>query len=581
MSDVLSLASYRITPYFPPTFVTALAILILGFIVLFSREGPRLSRAFALLSFSLAVWLSGFSLMYASRSAPVALFWARTSYIGIPFIPAAAYMFAVEVLGIRERRSLVLQGTVLTSIVFAALIVPSDLLFRELSHFAWGFYPRYRLFGALFLAFFVGVLGLSLWELAIHGRRLTVTHQRRRVQAFTLAFAFGYVALFDFLPAFGIELYPFGYLAILAFLALSVRAIRRYRLIDITPSFAADKIIDTMADPLIVLDRDQRIRVINGAGLEVFGYRRGDIIQQPIELLTRNRSESRDLLLAALEQRITRDAEMIFIDKDGQPVDVSVSVSHLTDRHGEPAGSVVIARDVRERKRVEGELTMVRHKLALGREQERLRLAQELHDGPLQDLHGLDFQIGELAQDPSVDGARPRLRSVRASLQQVARALRSITGELRPPALAPFGLESAIRSHAAKIGSQHTHLDLILNLDPDHQALPQPMRIALFRIFQQALSNAVQHAQAERIQIWLSLAEGEVRLEIEDNGRGFTPPTRWLELVERGHLGLVGAIERAESIDGRLDVISSPGHGTVIRATAPLPTMEASQKEPV
>lgn len=128
-----------------------------------------------------------------------------------------------------------------------------------------------------------------------------------------------------------------------------------------------------------------------------------------------------------------------------------------------------------------------------------------------------------------------------------------------------FGLEKAILSHVEQFRTEHPEIKIRLNLEPDGQRLPERVRLALFRIYQQAIANIIRHAQASKVQIRFNLDEHSARLEIEDNGRGFDVPERLVGLVRKGHLGLVGAAERAEAIGGKLTISSQPGKGTTIQ----------------
>jgi signal transduction histidine kinase len=144
-----------------------------------------------------------------------------------------------------------------------------------------------------------------------------------------------------------------------------------------------------------------------------------------------------------------------------------------------------------------------------------------------------------------------------------------MAAESRPPTLAPFGLEKAIKSHIDRLQPAHPELRVKLELMPDGQILPEQTRLALFRIYQAALSNVLRHATAHQVVIRLSLDEEQVVLEVQDDGQGFELPERWIEIARQGHLGLIGMVERAESIGGQLNVVSAPGQGTVIQAVIP------------
>ncbi|MEA4908010.1 MAG: response regulator [Chloroflexi bacterium] len=225
--------------------------------------------------------------------------------------------------------------------------------------------------------------------------------------------------------------------------------------------------------------------------------------------------------------------------------------------------------EITERKRVEAELAEVQRRLIDNVEIERLQIAQDLHDGPMQDLYALTYQADALFEALPEGKRNENLRSFQNQIQQVIHNLRAIAGELRPPALVPFGLEKAVRSHAERFQKGHNKIDVYLNLMPDGQMLNEQVRLALFRIYQVAMVNVVRHSEATRVEINLRLDEHEVVLEIIDNGCGFQVPTRWIDLVRQGHLGLTGATERAEAIGGTLEVRSTPGTGTLIRVKAP------------
>jgi signal transduction histidine kinase len=211
----------------------------------------------------------------------------------------------------------------------------------------------------------------------------------------------------------------------------------------------------------------------------------------------------------------------------------------------------------------------IKNRLVESRERERLRLAQELHDIPIQDLYGLMYQLDDLRDIvKDADGSKT-LDQFNDTLHRVVNNLRAICGELRPPSLSPFGLEVAIRDHVAKMRSQNPDLSIHLDLMRDHQILSDSLRLCLFRIYQQSINNVVRHAQATEIYIRFRWDEEIIILEVEDNGDGFEMPSNWLELVRQEHFGLVGLAERVESVSGKLEIISSIGHGTMVRAIVP------------
>jgi signal transduction histidine kinase len=234
----------------------------------------------------------------------------------------------------------------------------------------------------------------------------------------------------------------------------------------------------------------------------------------------------------------------------------------------EPAFIVGIVENITEQKRLELEMAELNSRLQSSMELERLRLAQELHDSPMQSLYSAIYRIEELRNtvDPELKEA---LMDVKQHIQNVLQDLRATAKELRPPTIFNFGLENAIRSHANDVLEKHPNLAIHLSLAHDRQILPEKVRLALFRIFQQSIANVIRHAKATEVHVRFSFDAEEAHLEITDNGRGFNVPTNWIDFVRQGHYGLAGAAERANALGGFFKVKSTPGNSTTIRVTIP------------
>jgi PAS domain S-box-containing protein len=233
-----------------------------------------------------------------------------------------------------------------------------------------------------------------------------------------------------------------------------------------------------------------------------------------------------------------------------------------------PALVVGIVENITEQKRIELEMAELNNRLQASMELERLRLAQELHDSPMQSLYSAIYRIEEL-RGKADDKLKEALGDVKQHIQNVLQDLRSTAKELRPPTIFNFGLENAIRSHANDIVEKHPSLNIHLSLAHDRQILPEKVRLALFRIFQQSLANVIRHARATEVHVRFSFDAEEANLEIRDNGRGFDVPSNWIDFVRQGHYGLAGAAERANALGGTFRVQSQPGHSTMIRVTIP------------
>jgi PAS domain S-box-containing protein len=233
-----------------------------------------------------------------------------------------------------------------------------------------------------------------------------------------------------------------------------------------------------------------------------------------------------------------------------------------------PAFIVGIVENITEQKRIELEMAELNSRLQTSMELERLRLAQELHDNPMQSLYSAIYRIEELrgAADPKLKEA---LGDVKQHIQNVLQDLRATAKELRPPTIFNFGLENAIRSHANDIVEKHPNLNIHLSLAHDRQILPEKVRLALFRIFQQSLANVIRHSKATEVHVRFSFDAEEAQLEISDNGKGFEVPPNWIDFVRQGHYGLAGAAERANALGGVFKVQSKPGNSTTIQVTIP------------
>lgn len=225
--------------------------------------------------------------------------------------------------------------------------------------------------------------------------------------------------------------------------------------------------------------------------------------------------------------------------------------------------------EMAERLRAEAELTEVRRHLINSLEAERLVLARELHDGPMQDLYAFSYHLSTLDPRIEVQDWLEELKGMLAWLNRIIQDLRTTARQLRPPTLAQFGLEKAIRAHAESFQMQYPELEVVLELGADRQSLPETMRLGLYRIYQHALTNVVRHAAAKRVKVRFLFDAEQVVLEVRDDGRGFSLPERWVSIAREGHLGLIGSLERAEAIGGRLEIQSAPGQGTLVRVTVP------------
>lgn len=331
-------------------------------------------------------------------------------------------------------------------------------------------------------------------------------------------------------------------------------------------------------DAILLVDQEGIIVQSNAQGFTMFGYPAEELTGQHIRMLLPERFRDihahhrRHYGEAPTRRAMGVEMDLFGLRKNGQefPVDVMLSPIKIEDQWL----VISVVRDITLQKAAQIELAEVQHQLMDTFEKERLMLAHELHDGMIQELFSITFELAEIKKDLASSNDEKTLEKLRVASEMtrhVIQGLRGLTRDLRPPALAPFGLEQAILSHMEYFQELHPELKVHLELDPDGQTLEEKVRLVLFRIYQNAVSNVVRHARAENIWIHLDLNDRQVSLEIKDDGIGFELPGRWVELARRGHLGLVGIRERVEAIGGTLKVNSQEGQGTVIRVVVPLP----------
>jgi len=245
-------------------------------------------------------------------------------------------------------------------------------------------------------------------------------------------------------------------------------------------------------------------------------------------------------------------------DAEGQVMLVVSSILDMTEYH----------RMMEQNRRATLQIELQRM-LIQEREEERIKIAQELHDGPLQHLVGLEYALNEALRIDNKTERLAMLARLRTDLHEAAQVLRNYCADLRPPSLAVFGLEKAIRSHVEQINRKHPDLRIRLELMEDGQQLSQNLRLNIFRIYQELMNNVIRHSAASEVSVQLTLDEAQTELEIQDNGIGFLLPTQWIELARQNHFGLVGVQERANAAGGRVIMRSQPGQGTLIRVIIP------------
>ena len=272
-----------------------------------------------------------------------------------------------------------------------------------------------------------------------------------------------------------------------------------------------------------------------------------------------------------------RGLELDYINRHGQTMPVEINATFLQQHAG--FRILALCRNISNRKQVEAALQASEERLrALAarlqavREEERTRLAREIHDELGQLLTGLRLDLRWIEQaledlgDLRTNSILDKAVAATELVDEVIRAIQRIAVELRPGLLDRLGLVTALTYETSQF-EQRTGTVCRLTL-PEHEPnLPPPLVTAIFRIAQEALTNVARHANASSVDLELRLEPTELRLEIRDNGRGLTAQ----DLLDVRSLGLLGMKERARQLGGDVRFAPVPIGGTVVTVSIPLP----------
>ncbi len=336
-------------------------------------------------------------------------------------------------------------------------------------------------------------------------------------------------------------------------------------------------IFNAQPSAVVYTDASGHIQESNPAVDRLFGYREGELIGRNFWLLLSPKADYNELVkrLDAHEERMLWEYPLECQRKDGGRFPAEVTATALGDG-GELRGHLWMIRDVSLRERAKLELAEANRRLVSSREEERLHLARELHDGSVQDLIGVSYRLANTVAALKEDAGREALEANLQQLQQevieVVKRLRGAISELRPADFDAFGFEAALEGYLVKATrlQEGAMPKVHLRLEGEVDRLSPPVKICLFRTFQEAVANALKHASANEVTVRLSRTPSEVLLVVEDDGCGFETPQDLAELTKDDHFGLVGIQERVALMGGVFSLRTQRGLGSEISVTLPL-----------
>jgi signal transduction histidine kinase len=257
------------------------------------------------------------------------------------------------------------------------------------------------------------------------------------------------------------------------------------------------------------------------------------------------------------------------IRRDGTEAILKVTTSVVLE-DGKPAGFHNIARDVTEEMRLRENLRLYLSQVTKAQEEERKRIARELHDDTIQSLVVLSRQLEDAASGGKgmPEDKRLLLESLRQQTTSIMDGVRRLTQDLRPSTLDRLGLLAGLEWLANDV-ARYSGVAVKVGVLGTGRRLPADVELTLFRIAQEALRNMWRHAQATEAEVAVDFQESKVAMAIRDNGRGFDVPTSVGDLTRYGKLGLTGMQERARLLGGNVTFESEPGRGTTVRVEIP------------
>jgi PAS domain S-box-containing protein len=336
-----------------------------------------------------------------------------------------------------------------------------------------------------------------------------------------------------------------------------------------------NNIINSIVDIIIVTDSNGKIKLINKATIIMLGYEENELLGENIMFLFPNIKSNPDLLnrISLTGKNVSQDKEFVLNTKDNHQISVLISTSNLKKVEDGSLSTILVARDVTEKIKIENQLEVERKERSVAifeaQEEERLRLAGDLHDGLGQMLTGIMYFI-ENNFNGDINGNemnQKTIKQLQLLIDSAIKETKSISHNIIPMLLKDFGLVIAIKKIASQINSNN---DFNINIDEFNfdSRLDARIEKILYRVCQEALNNILKHSLAKNINIHLIKHDHSVVLLIDDDGVGFE-----IEKVDRtknfSGIGLISMKERVSALNGVFSISSGKNKGTEILIEIP------------
>jgi PAS domain S-box-containing protein len=338
----------------------------------------------------------------------------------------------------------------------------------------------------------------------------------------------------------------------------------------------ARALFEAAAQAILVVDPSGRIVMANPATEKMLGYNENELIGKSIELLVPEKLRGghvgyRSGYFSNPQTRamgLGRDLQAR--KKDGSVLDVEIGLSYI--RSGRETLGVAFVSDISKRKADERaihhqreELRTLAGRLMTAQDDERRRIARDLHDDLSQALAYLAMDLGKLASKPTSQEMLDSLRGLQGRAREAGETVRHISHQLHPSILDDIGLEAALEQYSEEF-EERSGIRTHFSSRDVPESLPREVASSMYHIFQESLRNVSKHSEAETVYVSLEFTAGVLRLTVKDEGVGLPEPP----LKTGGGIGMIGMRERAHLVNGTVSIESQVGEGTEVTVAVPL-----------
>ena len=344
-----------------------------------------------------------------------------------------------------------------------------------------------------------------------------------------------------------------------------------------TASLYTRSLIEASLDPLVTISPKGKVTDVNRATELVTGVPCGQLIGSDFSDYFTEPEKAREGYQEVFSRGSVRDYPLAIRHKSGTVTDVLYNATVYKGEAGEVQGVFAVARDITERKRVEealreseNRLRSLSGQLLTVQENERKRIAREIHDSIGQSLSAIKFRVESILEQTGKGPAKKMVQPIQTLIpiiQQSIEESRRIQMDLRPSVLDDLGIVVTCSWFCREFQTTFPGIHIEKKIEIEEDEVPQSLKTVIYRIMQEAMNNIAKHSKASAVSVSLKKREGEIDLIIQDNGQGFDIKETFSADGSSRGMGLSSMRERAELSGGSFSMESVPGKGTTIRAT--------------